>query len=150
MKYLYAALFLTFTLPQINMIAQDTVAIDMQVVEENLVTEEQSTKDQGVWFVEEDATFQGGGIPDFSSWILKHTQYPEEAAKEKIIGKVMIQFSIDTQGKVCDVIVIRSVHPLLDSEAIRVIKSSPDWKPAKQSGREVKQNFVIPVVFSLN
>jgi protein TonB len=52
-------------------------------------------------------------------------------------------------GMVCNPRIIRAIHPLLDSEALRVVKTSPVWKPAKIAGNEVSQNFVIPVEFKL-
>jgi periplasmic protein TonB len=75
--------------------------------------------------------------------------YPAMASEAGITGKVFVQFSVNREGKVVDVKVVRSVHPSLDNEAVRVIQSSPTWTPAKQSGTPVKQNFVIPIAFQL-
>jgi periplasmic protein TonB len=109
----------------------------------------EKVEEQGVWFVEEPATFKGGDLASFTQWVLEHTSYPQEASEAGIFGKVIVQFSVNREGRVCDVKVTRSVHPSLDAEAIRVINESPKWKPAKQSGNAVKQNFTIPIQFSL-
>jgi TonB family protein len=66
-----------------------------------------------------------------------------------ISGKVYVQYAVNTTGEVVDVKVIRSANPLLDEEAVRVIKSSPKWEPAKQRGKIVKQQFTIPIAFTL-
>jgi protein TonB len=105
--------------------------------------------EEGVWFVEENATFMGGDLNTFNTWVKEHVQYPVQASEAGISGKVIVQFSINREGAVCDTKVIRSVHPSLDNEAIKVIQSSPKWTPAKQNGTLVKQNFVIPIVFTL-
>jgi len=99
--------------------------------------------------VEENASFQGGDINTFNSWIKQNVIYPTLAAENNRQGKVMVQFAINSRGDVVDVKVIRSVDPSLDVEAVRVIKSSPKWTPGKQGGKSVKQQFTLPVVFQL-
>ena len=106
-------------------------------------------EEEGVWFVEENATFMGGDLNTFNTWVKEHVQYPVQASEAGISGKVIVQFSINREGIVCDIKIMRSVHPSLDNEAIKVIQSSPKWTPAKQNGTLVKQNFVIPIVFTL-
>ncbi len=106
-------------------------------------------EEEGVWFVEENATFQGGDLNNFSNWVKERILYPAMASEAGITGKVFVQFSVNREGQVVDVKVVRSVHPSLDNEAVRVIQSSPRWTPAKQSGTAVKQNFVIPIAFQL-
>jgi periplasmic protein TonB len=112
-----------------------------------LVTETDTT--EGFWFVEQNASFQGGDLNAFSTWVATQIIYPAEASINKLQGKVFVQFSVNRFGKVCDLKVVREVHPLLDREVVRVIKMSPDWEPAMQGGKYVKQNFVIPVAFQL-
>jgi TonB family protein len=99
--------------------------------------------------VEESATFQGGDLSNFNRWINQNLQYPALCADASIQGRVFIQFAVDSNGNVCDVRVLRSVHPELDKEAVRVVSSSPVWFPAKQNGKIVKQLFVIPIIFRL-
>jgi protein TonB len=118
----------------------------------NVAQEEDKVVDkeeEGVWFVEENATFEGGDLNNFSAWVKERIMYPAMASEAGITGKVFVQFSVNREGKVVDVKVVRSVHPSLDNEAVRVIQSSPRWTPAKQSGTAVKQNFVIPIAFQL-
>ncbi|MBN2480768.1 MAG: TonB family protein [Bacteroidales bacterium] len=100
-------------------------------------------------FVENQATFQGGDLNDFRNWVQENVVYPAEAIENRIFGRVTVQFVVNTQGKVEDVVILRGVAPSLDQETSRVILSSPAWEPAKQGGMEVKQQFTIPVVFTL-
>jgi TonB family protein len=100
-------------------------------------------------FVEKQALFQGGTLENFREWVQQNLVYPPEAVKNKMSGRITVQFAINSKGKVVDVKILRGVAPLLDQEAIRAIKLSPDWTPAEQGGRLVKQQFVMPVIFQL-
>jgi TonB family protein len=99
--------------------------------------------------VDKQAEFQGGDIQTFREWVQKNLVYPPDAIKAGIFGKVVVQFAVNENGKLGFVKVMRGVSPTLDAETIRVIKSSPDWVPAQREGKNVKQQFVIPVVFAL-
>ncbi len=114
-------------------------------------TEEITTAENEPAFIEvdEQATFQGGDFLKFREWVQKSVVYPEEAIKKGISGKVMLQFAVNSSGKVCDIKILRGVDPMLDKETIRVLELSPDWVPAKKAGSNVKQQFVMPVVFAL-
>lgn len=71
-------------------------------------------------------------------------------AKEAYIaGKVYVQFTIDTDGSIIDVVCKRGIGGGCDEEAIRVIKMMPKWKPGKQNGRAVKVRFVLPIKFDI-
>jgi periplasmic protein TonB len=140
----------------VNLVTADDLlesSVNEAPPEEITVTQEVETviekEEEGVWFVEENATFQGGDLNSFSTWVKERILYPAMASEAGITGKVFVQFSVNREGHVVDVKVVRSVHPSLDNEAVRVIQSSPRWTPAKQSGTAVKQNFVIPIAFQL-
>jgi TonB family protein len=99
--------------------------------------------------VEVKPTFQGKDPnAEFSKWMAGEMKYPEEASKNKIMGRVLIQFVISRDGKVKDVKVARSSgSDLLDKEAVRVISASPDWDPGKMEGKPVDVRYLFPVVF---
>jgi Ca-activated chloride channel homolog len=99
--------------------------------------------------VEQPATFQGGDLKMFLEWVQKNIQYPKELVEICVSGKVYVRFTVNEKGKVVDIKILRSLDPLLDQEVIRVLKTSPLWTPAKQSGRAVKQQFTLPVSFKL-
>lgn len=99
--------------------------------------------------VEEKPRFMGGDENTFTQWVFSKLVYPPEAVKQKIMGRVTVTFVVDTEGNVVKVKVNRGVHPLLDQEAVRVIKSSPKWEPGKQKGKPVNVLYNFPVIFKL-
>jgi TonB family protein len=103
----------------------------------------------GVYFeVEVMPEFQGG-ISALQDYLIKNIQYPEQAKKDSITGKVYVQFIVDEIGKVGGTKVLKSVNPLLDAEAIRVISSMPAWIPGKNNGKTIKVAYTIPIMFAL-
>ena len=100
-------------------------------------------------FTEELALFQNGTIENFREWVQKNLIYPPQAIKDGISGRITVQFTVTSDGKVDCIKILRSCGELLDNEAIRVIKNSPIWTPARQGGRAVNQQFVMPVIFML-
>jgi protein TonB len=94
-------------------------------------------------------TFKGGNLADFRNWVQKRLRYPTIAQEEGIQGKVYIEFIVDKTGKVTNVKVLRGVDPLIDNEAVRVVKSSPRWTPGEQRTRKVNIKFSIPILFRL-
>lgn len=82
-------------------------------------------------------------------WVYPYLKYPPQAVDEKVQGTVHVRFTVDRKGKVGDVKVVRSVHPLLDAEAEKVIAASPKWKPAKLNGKTVPCRITVPVEFKL-
>ena len=123
----------------------DTGPVELVVEKKDEVVQE----DQVFVVVEENATFQGGDINTFRSWVMEHTKYPESAREMGIEGRVIVQFVINASGHIENVKVLRELDPACDQEAVRVIKSSPKWTPGKQGGKAVKQQFVLPIVFKL-
>lgn len=103
----------------------------------------------GMVVVEENATFQGGDVNSFRIWVQQNVVYPTAAIEVGLSGRVIVQFAVNSRGEVVDVKVLRGVHPELDREVVRCILSSPHWVPGKQGGKAVKQQFVIPVVFTI-
>lgn len=98
--------------------------------------------------VDSKPTFQSGSDTTFRDWVADNIAYPEALAQSGKGGTVMAQFTIDTLGKVSDIKIIRSVDPALDSEVIRVLELSPDWKSASHQDSLVAVSYVIPVKFT--
>lgn len=82
-------------------------------------------------------------------WLGQNIQYPKEAVDAKVEGRVMVSFVIEKDGFVSNAKVIRSIDPLLDNEALRVVNAMPNWKPGMQDGQPVRVRFTIPVSFKL-
>jgi protein TonB len=98
--------------------------------------------------VEESATFQGGDLNTFRTYVWSNNIYPREAQEKKMSGKAIIQFVVATDGNIKNIKIIRSSGwEILDREAARVISSSPKWKPGRQGGKAVNQLFTMPVSF---
>ena len=83
-------------------------------------------------------------------WIYKHIKYPKAALESNIQGMVTVWFEVETDGSIDNVKVVRSAHPLLNDEAVRVVKSMPKFKPVIENGMPVKQQFTMIVPFKLN
>ena len=82
-------------------------------------------------------------------WVYVYLRYPSECVAEGVQGRVLVDFIINEKGKVTDVKVSRSVDPRLDAEAVRVVSSSPDWKPGLLRGKKVKTAMSVWVEFRL-
>ena len=79
----------------------------------------------------------------------KNVKYPIEAHANNIEGRVVVHFIVNKDGSISNVGLTRSVDPLLDKEAIRVISSMPKWKPGMQRGKAVRVKYTVPVMFRL-
>ena len=64
-------------------------------------------------------------------------------------GRVTLQFTVEADGRVTNVKVLRGVDESLDKEAVRVVSSSPKWTPGRQRDRAVKVTYTFPVIFQL-
>ena len=134
--------------------SQDTTRViigEHPAIEEAAILDVSEVKNEDLVYVvvEQNASFQGGDINTFKEWLMSQVKYPESARELGVEGKVILQFVVNTKGDVEQVRVLRSVDLTCDAEAVKAIKASPKWVPAKQSGKLVKQQFVIPVVFKL-
>ena len=99
--------------------------------------------------VEEKPSFNGGDANQFSTWVNKRLVYPEIAKENGVQGRVTLQFTIEKDGSLTKIKVLRGVDPSLDKEAVRVVSSSPKWKPGKQRGKPVRVSYTVPINFQL-
>ena len=115
------------------------------------VVEEEVVEEEAIPFqlVEEKPSFQGGDANQFSKWVNQRLVYPEIAKENGVQGRVTLQFTVEKDGSITKVKVLRGVDPSLDKEAIRVVSSSPKWKPGKQRDRAVPVTYTFPVIFQL-
>lgn len=118
----------------------------------NMVDNEESDQDDKTYQlgdVQVKPKFQGEEAAGFTKWILEHLEYPEEAVKNKIEGIVVIQFTIDKNGKLVNPSILKGANELLDNEALRVVKESPQWEPAMIKGKPVGVTLALPVTFRI-
>ena len=114
-----------------------------------VVEEEVEEETYFVFNVEEKPTFNGGDANEFTKWVNTHIQYPQIAQEMSIQGKVTLQFTIEKDGSLQNVKVLSTPDESLSKEAVRVVSSSPKWKPGKQRDRAVKVTYTFPVLFQL-
>ena len=118
----------------------DYVEVEEEVVEEEAIPFQ---------LVEEKPSFQGGDANQFSKWVNQRLVYPEIAKENGVQGRVTLQFTVEKDGSITKVKVLRGVDPSLDKEAVRVVSMSPKWKPGKQRDRAVPVTYTFPVIFQL-
>jgi TonB family protein len=126
----------------------DTYSFDFPLLKVEAIPE---SEDDEVFFIVEDMPTLNGRDPatEFQKFILKNLRYPEGAAENCKSGLVIVQFIINPNGKVVNAVVVQSADPMLDQEALRVIRSSPPWTPGKQKGKPVNVMYTFPINFVL-
>lgn len=160
-KVIFIAL-LSFTC-MTNVVAQNVLATliatyktakkaakDMQQkkLEQDSVKQITSTEDKVFDVVDEMPSFPGGqgAMMEFLS---KNIKYPVVAEENGIQGRVLVKIVVKKDGTIDSPIVVKGVDPLLNKEAIRVVKTMPKWIPGKQKGEPVNVSFIIPVTFRI-
>lgn len=91
-----------------------------------------------------------GGPSAINNYINKNIRYPQEAISKNITGRVYLSIDISAEGKILNSQIEKSVHSLLDSEALRLVKNMPNWIPAEDNGKKVASNTRIPIDFSID
>jgi TonB family protein len=100
--------------------------------------------------VEVKPSFKGGDANEFARWVMSGFTYPQAAIDAGIQGRGLVQFTINTDGSMGDVKIIKSVSPELDAEVLRVVNSCTEkWTPGMQNGKPVPVTFAMPVSFQL-
>ena len=128
---------------------QDNDVIVSEAVTSTVLLPQDTTKSISFQEVDVKPKFMGGDESTFTKWVVSQLKYPEQAAKDTIQGKIILQFKVSKKGKVEDVKILRGVHELLDKEAYRVVSQSPDWEPGFQKNEPVNVRYTFPVVFKL-
>ena len=101
-------------------------------------------EDSIFYIVDQMPAYPGGEIA-LRKYIATHLRCPEVPIEEVNIGKVYVEFCVTKTGNIERIKVIRSVHPLYDKEAVRLVKSLPKWKPGKHKGKLVCAYYVLPI-----
>jgi len=99
--------------------------------------------DEPFFLVEVMPSFRGGDINRFREWVMRRTNYPQEALNKKIQGRVFLTFIIEPDGAVSNVTVVKGVDPLIDNEAVKAIEASPKWSPGLQRGKPVRVRYSL-------
>ena len=108
-----------------------------------------STAKEEVFMVAEQMPEFPGGMKELLKFLQDNLKYPENAMKNNVQGRVIVQFVVEKDGTLTEFKVARSVDPDLDAEALRVLQTMPKWKPGMQRGKIVRVKFTVPVSFKL-
>lgn len=91
-----------------------------------------------------------GGMSQLQYFIQDNIQYPQKAIEQNIQGRVQVRFVVEKDGTVSYARIDKSVDPLLDKEALRVVRAMPKWEPAYSNGKPVRSINRLPINFTLN
>ena len=118
------------------------------VLAQKTVVSQKDQKEDPFNVVEDMPAFPGG-MEAMIQFISSNIKYPADAKKQKVDGRVLVNFVVEKDGSITEVKVIKPAFPSLDAEAIRVVKAMPKWKPGYQRGQAVRVQFTMPINFSL-
>ncbi|MEZ4791329.1 MAG: energy transducer TonB [Flavobacteriales bacterium] len=91
-----------------------------------------------------------GGDDSLYSYLAKSIQYPKDALTDSISGTTVVGFIIEKDGRISNTKVLRSAHPALDTEALRVIDQMPPWTPGYFDQMPVRVSHHIPIRFTMH
>ncbi|XOV91419.1 MAG: TonB family protein [Bacteroidota bacterium] len=91
-----------------------------------------------------------GGLKAFYDYVATNMEYPSEARRMGIEGRVYVQFVVDKRGQITEVEAVKGIGAGCDQEAERVLKRAPRFTPGMQKGLAVKVRMVLPIIFKLN
>ena len=106
-------------------------------------------KNQQVFDVVEQMPEYPGGMQALFEYLSQNIAYPEDAKQQKIEGRVIATFVVETDGSISNVEVVKPAFPSLDAEAVRVLSGMPKWSPGMQSGKVVRVKYTVPINFNL-
>ena len=121
------------------------IEVKEQVIAEPVVVDDEPVS---IAMVEQKPSFPGGEAAMYQ-WLSNNIVYPPAASEEGIQGRVVVEFVVGKDGSITNARVVRTRHPALDKEALRVIKAMPNWIPGRNNGQPVKVTYTLPVTFKL-
>ena len=133
----------------VNIQTEDDKDVEVIVAAPIEIPVEEEDEDVVFQIVEQQPEFPGGPQALFK-YLSENVKYPVIAQENGIQGRVVCQFTVNKDGSIVDVEVVRSGGDAsLDKEAVRVIKTMPKWKPGKQRNKPVRVRYTVPVSFRL-
>jgi protein TonB len=115
----------------------------------NLAEEEKEVDEDEVFITVEEMPIYPGGDLALLTYLSDNIKFPQPAIDNNITGTVYVSYVVDQKGKVTDVTLVRGVHPVLDQEAVRVVKTLDGYTAGKQRGIPVKVKYTVPISFKL-
>ena len=114
------------------------------------VPDDPSISPDSIYYITEVSPEFPGGSQALQDYLKENVNYPAQCREAKIQGRVLINFLVEKDGSIKNASVLKSAHPLLDAEALRVISEMPNWKPGMEHGTPVRVLYTVPVNFRLN
>lgn len=147
-KYIAIAMLMAINIPEIS--AQTAPKESGKTPQDTTVnkTNDGKQKNYPGGVVEQMPSFPGG-FKALREYLNNNMRYPDEAAANKQQGRVLCTFTIEQDGSINDIEIIKSVSPSLDAEAMRVVSAMPRWIPGKQAGKPVSTKYTLPITFRL-
>jgi TonB family protein len=105
--------------------------------------------DQKVFTAVEQEPSPVGGMGAFYDYISRNTVYPKSAKDQNIQGKVFLTFTVEKDGSLMNIKVLRGLSADINAEAIRLMRNAPKWNPGMQNGRPVRVQYNVPISFTL-
>ena len=127
--------------------ASETPGIKVEYID---VEKEDDFNPDSIYRVTEVSPEFPGGSQALQDYLKTNVNYPAQCREAKIQGRVLINFLVEKDGSIKNASVLKSAHPLLDAEALRVISDMPNWKPGMEHGTPVRVLYTVPVNFRLN
>lgn len=106
---------------------------------------EPNKEDTTIYLVVEEMPEFPGGVDSLMKYIERNVRYP--SGEVCVSGRVTVSFVIEKDGSIGRAEILRGIDAWFDKEALRVVRSMPEWKPGKQRGREVRVKYTMPVRF---
>ncbi len=132
-------------------VAEPTAQVTQPEAPKLPIAEKQQPQEKdSIYIVVENMPEFPGGRKALFKYLSDNIKYPESAKKKGIHGRVFINFTVEKDGSISDVKILRGIGGGCDEEAIRVVKAMPKWKPGEQDGKVVRVDFNLPVKFVLD
>lgn len=115
----------------------------------DILPPEKIENSQPVFRVVEELPQFPGGMTEFIKWLSKNLRYPYISQKNKIQGKVLAQFIVNTDGSISDIRIVKSLDAYCDRETTRVLRLMPKWKAGVHNDKPCRTQVCVPVVFKM-
>lgn len=132
-----------------NFANEGNTEVNIPKVEVKVQEEEEDDSERVIFTVVEQSSEFPGGVSKLNEFLASNIKYPAQARETGTQGIVYVTFVVEKDGSITDIKVLRDIGSGCGEEAIRVVKMMPKWKPAKQRGKAVRQQFNLPVRFVL-
>jgi len=107
----------------------------------------ESPGEEDVFMVVDESPEFPGGTSALMGYLRDNMVVPDSCRENNIQGRVLVTFIVEKDGSITKPVVVKSVHPILDAEALRLVSAMPKWKPGRQNGEVQRVKYTIPVNF---